>query len=67
MATLKEDDVRTHFKAMHARGASTKNVASTGRTNSAEPYNGDDLLRKFEAMLGTNVEIARGVFKKFGA
>tara|TARA_R110000787_G_scaffold132773_2_gene245053 strand:- start:1530 stop:1805 length:276 start_codon:yes stop_codon:yes gene_type:complete len=67
MANLKENDVRALFQAMHDPSASTNKLASTGRGNSAEPYNGDGFLSEFEAMLDTNFEIATEVFKKFGA
>ena len=67
MARLKDDEVRALFKAMHNPDASTNKLASTGRGNDAEPYDGDNFVNEFEAMLETNFEVATEVMKKFGA
>lgn len=67
MSKLKDEEVRALFKAMHDPNASTNKLASTGRGNAAEPYDGDNFLSEFEQMLDTNFEVATEVMKKFGA
>lgn len=67
MADLSEEQVRQLFKAMHEKGSPTNNLATTGRGNSAPPFDGDGFLADFDAMLDKNFEIADGVYKKFGS
>jgi hypothetical protein len=67
MSDLSEGEIRALFKAMHTKGTSTNNVATLGRSNSAEPYSGDNFVAEFEAMLDRNFEIAKEVLDRFGA
>lgn len=67
MARLDEKQVRALFKAMNDPGASTRKLASTGRGNAAEPYDGDNFLSEFDAMLDDNFNVASEVMRKFGA
>lgn len=67
MAKLEDDEIRTLFKAMHDPKSSTRKLATTGRGNAAEPYNGDKFITEFEAMLDTSFKVATEVTKKFGA
>lgn len=66
MATVDEKEIRAMFRVMHDKDASTRKLASAGRGNAADPYNGDNFLTEFEAMLDKNFEIADEVFEKFG-
>lgn len=66
MATVDEKEIRAMFRAMHDKDASTRKLASAGRGNAADPYNGENFLTEFEAMLDKNFEIADEVFEKFG-
>jgi hypothetical protein len=67
MSELNEEQIRALFRAMHAKGTSTNNLATIGRSNTAPPYNGVDFVGEFDAMLDENFEIAKVVLQKFGA
>lgn len=67
MAELTEAQVRELFRAMHTKGTSVNNVATTGRTNSADPFNGNDFLNKFDELLDDGLDITETVYERFGA
>lgn len=67
MTKLTEIQVRTLFRAMHQKGSSTYNVANTGRSNTAVPYDGDKFVDKFNELLDEGLEITKGVYEKFDA
>lgn len=67
MAELTEAQVRELFRAMHQKGTSVNNLATTGRTNSADPFDGNNFLNKFDELLDEGLEITEAVYKRFGA
>lgn len=67
MSKKSEDQIRELFKSMHAKGASTNNVANAWRSNTAYEFNGNTFVNEFDAMLEENLNIAESVYKKFGA
>jgi hypothetical protein len=67
MAELTEQQIRVLFRRMHAKGSSTNNIATAGRSNTAAAFDGDKFLEEFDAMLEENFDIAVDVYKKFGA
>ena len=67
MTRLTEDQVRKLFRAMHQKGSSAYNVANTGRSNTAVPYDGESFLGKFNELLDDGLEITEDVYEKFGA
>lgn len=67
MTTISDAEIRAMFKVLHEKEAATRKLASAGRGNAAEPYNGDNFVSEFEAMLERNFDIADGVFEKFGS